>query len=50
MRLSCTYMGPNLVTTVPADGLAPGGARPSAGTVLTEKLHWFSSKCFYGYQ
>ena len=26
----------NLVRTVPADGLAPLGARPSAGTVLTK--------------
>ena len=24
-----------MVTTVPADGLAPLGARPSAGTVMT---------------
>ena len=28
----------NLVITVPADVLAPKGARPSAGTVLTSKL------------
>ena len=26
---------PNMVITVPTDGLAPNGARPSAGTVLT---------------
>ena len=26
---------PNVDSTVPADGLAPKGARPSAGTVLT---------------
>ena len=31
-------MEPNLVTTVPVDGVAPIGARPSAGTVLTTKL------------
>ena len=30
-----------LVITVPADGLAPNGARPSAGTVLTIKLNMF---------
>ena len=34
----------NLVITVPADALAPNGARPSAGTVLTEKLAMFSLK------
>ena len=28
----------NLVITVPADGLAPNGARPSADTVLTTKI------------
>ena len=27
----------NLVITVPSDGLAPNGARPSEGTVLTTK-------------
>ena len=27
----------NLAITAPADALAPNGARPSAGTVLTEK-------------
>ena len=32
----------NLVITVPADVLAPNGARPSAGTVLTENLDMFS--------
>ena len=32
----------NLVITVPADGLAPKGARPSAGKVLTTKcMHDF---------
>ena len=30
--------GLNLVITVPADVLAPTGARSSTGTVLTEKL------------
>ena len=34
----------NLVNTVPADGLAPIGARPSAGAVMTTKLHMFSMK------
>ena len=29
----------NLAITVPADGLAPNGARPSAGTVLTANYH-----------
>ena len=28
----------NFVITVPADGLAPQGARPSTGTVVIEKL------------
>ena len=32
----CTDL--NLFITVLADGLAPTGARPSAGTVLTTKL------------
>ena len=32
---------PNLVITVPADGLAPNGARPSTGTVLTTELQVF---------
>ena len=27
----------NLVITVPSDGLAPNGVRPSEGTVLTTK-------------
>ena len=31
----------NLVITVPADGLAPHSARPSAGTMLIKKLHIF---------
>ena len=33
---------PNLVITLPADALAPNGARPSADTMLTEKLGMFS--------
>ena len=33
-----------MVITVSADALAPNGARPSAGTVLTEKLDMFSPK------
>ena len=28
----------NLVNTVPADGLVPSGARPSAGAVMTTKF------------
>ena len=32
---------PNLVITVPPDALAPLGARPSAGTVPTEKVYIF---------
>ena len=35
---------PNFVITVPADVLAPNGARPSPGTVLTENLDMFSFK------
>ena len=38
------YMGPSFVCTSPADALAPNGARPSAGTVMTSKLHMFSTK------
>ena len=34
---------PNFVITVPADGLAPNGARPSAGTVMTVTLYMSSS-------
>ena len=33
---------PDLVTILPADGLAPDGARPSAGTMLTEKSDMYS--------
>ena len=33
-----------LVITVPADGLAPNGARPSAGAVLTATLDMLASK------
>ena len=36
--------GENLVITLPADALAPYGARPSAGTVLTRKSHKFPLK------
>ena len=47
--LSCVYISDlNLVITVPADGLAPKGARPSAGTVMTSKLNTFlPSFCSY---
>ena len=38
MYLRYIYKGLNLVITVPADGLAPNGARPTAGTVLITKL------------
>ena len=34
----------NSVIIMPADGLAPNGARPLAGTMLTEKENMFSSK------
>ena len=40
------YIGPYLVITVPADGLAPNGARPSAGTVLITKWYMILSKYF----
>ena len=33
---SCLYTGPDLVITVLADALAPKGARPSVGTMLTK--------------
>ena len=33
-----------LIITVLADGLAPNGARPSVGTMLTEKLDMFPFK------
>ena len=35
---------PDWVITVPADGLAPDGARPSAGTVMTTEFDMF---CFF---
>ena len=31
--------GMNMVITVPEDGLAPNGARPSSGTVLITRLY-----------
>ena len=34
----------HLIITVPADALAPNGARPSAGTVTIAKLPLFSTK------
>ena len=40
----------NLCTTVPADDLAPGGARASAGTALAlryMRFLWTSCGCFY---
>ena len=39
----------NVVITVPTDVLAPAGARPSAGTVLTENLIW-CPWCFAGFK
>ena len=30
--------GSNLIISMPADVLAPGGARPSAGTMMVTKL------------
>ena len=41
---TCTNL--NLVITVPADGLAPNGASPSAGTVITAKLDIFFQHFF----
>ena len=38
----------NLVITVPADALAPKGARPSAGTMLTTQFFFLSG--FSSYQ
>ena len=43
------YMDPNWVITMPADALAPSSARPSAGTVLTEKLDMFLFSSFAGF-
>ena len=45
-------LDPYLVITVPADGLAPNGARPSAGTVLTIQSDmffqsWFAYQIFW---
>ena len=37
----------DLVITIPADGLAPNGARPSAGTVMTTKIDTFSLKLLW---
>ena len=37
------YTGTDLAITATADGLAPGGARPSVGTCWTKKLSIFSS-------
>ena len=48
--VNCLSAGPvyirdsHLVITVPADGLAPRGARPSAGTAMATQLHTFSTK------
>ena len=38
--------GLDLVITVPADGLAPYGARPSAGTFMTTKLDMIRHKVY----
>ena len=38
-------MEPILVITVPVDGLAPDGARPSAGTTQTEKSNMLYHIC-----
>ena len=32
---------------MPTDGLAPNGARPSAGTIITIKLDMFSSSVMW---
>ena len=50
MNVNLSNAGPvyikdvNVVIIVPADGLAPHGARPSAGTVMITKLYflWLS--------
>ena len=42
------HIGPKFIITLPADGLTPNSARPSTGTVLTEKLDMFSFKfCWF---
>ena len=38
----------NLVITVPADGLAPNSARPSAGTVLITKSYMIFLMLYFG--
>ena len=40
----------NLVITVPADVLAPNGARPSAGTVMTTQTDMVFFPRFCGFQ
>ena len=40
-----------IISTAPADGLAPVGARPSAGAVMTIRVsEWISSMDFFGNQ
>ena len=44
---SCAYIqNQDLVSTVPADALAPNGARSSACTVLTKKPHIYYENAF----
>ena len=40
---------PKTIIDVPADGLAPNGARPSGGPVWTTKLLVFAAKNFISY-
>ena len=42
-------MFPKLVISEPADGLAPNGATPSAGTSMTTKLATIIFLTFLGY-
>ena len=46
LKFSRLLMILNSASTVSADDLAPNGARPSAGTVLTLILNMYSSKLF----
>ena len=38
---------PDLVTTVPADGLAPDGSKPSAGTVMITRSYKLDVSIIY---
>ena len=43
MPVHYIYIIPNLVITVPADGLAPNSAKPLADTVLNKELNMLTS-------